>query len=248
MANSFYRINRPKSKILFPRKEKKVFITVVFFGLATVLVLTGVFFWGLSGLTKLSLFFGNLKNQPETNILTEKKNPPAPQLELPFTATNSAQVKIKGYSQPGTVVKVYLNEENAGEEILVDNDGVFQTSKLNLSSGENQIWAYAENSQGGKSQKSNILIVNFKDTPPKLELKSPEDKKEITGEKAEVLVSGETEAENEITINDRFVVVQPNGQFFYNFPLSSGENEIKTVATDQFGNQTIIEKTVTYSP
>ena len=69
----------------------------------------------------------------------------------------------------------------------------------------------------------------------------------MNGEKKAVIVTGKVKEDSTVTINGRFVVVQNDGSFSYDFPLNDGDTILKITATDEAGNQTSVERKVTYS-
>ena len=49
-----------------------------------------------------------------------------------------------------------------------------------------------------------------------------------------------------VTINDRMVVIKTDNSFSYGYPLNEGDNILNIVATDAAGNQTTVQRKVTY--
>ena len=218
------------------------FILASSLGLGFFLIL---FFLGLPFLARLSIFFERIGGREEIINTTDQTPPSAPQLESSFTATNSARITIQGNSESGSIVKLYINNQPS-EEILVGKDGSF-TKRVVLDKGENEITAQAIDSAGNKSSASSPLLVFYKKEAPLLEIDSPPDEDFETKEE-EIEVTGETDPEANLNINNRFVFVKNDGFFNHSVSLSEGENIIKIVASDQAGNETKAERKVIYSP
>ncbi len=89
------------------------------------------------------------------------------------------------------------------------------------------------------------LISDFKSemgilfdlTPPTLTINAPTDGQKVTSEK--ITVTGTTEADTKITINEA-AVTNNNGVFSFDFGLNVGTNAIKISTEDSAGNKTIV--------
>jgi len=240
MERHFSRLARFEEK----KALRRLFLAIA----ATVVIILSLVFLGIPALVKFSLFIGNLKSGQETTEQQQNTIAPfPPHLETPYLATNSAKITISGYAQPKTTVEVFLNG-NSLNKILLGSDGQFTLPNVILSEGENKLTASSKDSAGNVSQLSNPLIIIYKKKPPVLKLTQPEDGKRISGEEKEILVSGLTEPEVSLSINGRLVTVKNDGSFAYSFSLVPGENLIKIIATDNAGNQTIVERKVTFTP
>lgn len=199
---------------------------------------------GLPLLAKFSLLLGKFTGEEEATLFVDRTPPFPPQLESPFTATNSARITLRGISEPGSTVKLYLNDR-ALEKILVGKDGTF-TKRVALNEGENKILAQAVDQAGNESALSAPFLIFYKKTAPILEIEFPPEEFQTSEE--EIEIKGETDPEVRLTINDRFVPVRSDGSFTHLVSLSGGENLIEIVATDQAENQTKVERKVTLSP
>lgn len=238
MGKRFSRLARFEEK----RAYRRLFLTI----LGTVIILLSLVFLGLPALVKFSLFIGNLRGGSE--ISTSDTTPPfPPRLEAPYTATNSAKIAISGFAEPGTTLEVFLNGKSL-KEILLGNDGQFSLPDVLLTEGENKITATAKDAAGNISQPTEPLVIIYKRTPPALEISQPQEGENFSGEKKEAKINGLTEGDATITINGRQVLVRNDGTFTYLLPLIPGDNLIKIIATDIAGNQTIVERKVTFSP
>lgn len=220
------RIKRKTIKFIWP--------TVITLGLCFGLFLV-LLFLGLPLLARLSLFFEKLSGGEEIISVNDQTSPFPPQLEAPFTATNSARMTLNGVSEPNSTVKLYLNNFPL-DEILVGKDGGF-SKRITLREGKNEITAQAIDQADNKSSLTPSLFIYYKKEAPFLEIHFPPEKEFETKEE-EIEIKGETDPENSLTINGRFVLVKSDGSFSHSVSLTSGENLIEIVVTDQTGNET----------
>lgn len=227
-------------------EERRAYRRIIFSVLGTIIILVSFLFLGIPALREFSLFMANLRGG--SDLTTQDTTPPyTPRLEAPYTATNSATITISGYAEPNTSVEIFLNGLTF-KKILIGNDGNFILPNINLSEGENKITAQAKDAANNQSQPADPLIIIYKKTPPKLEITQPNDGENFSGENKNASIVGLTDTETTVTVNNRFVMVKNDGSFSYSYPLNSGENLSKIIATDKAGNQTTVEKKVNYSP
>jgi len=209
---------------------------------AIVILLVGTYFVGLTLLSRLG-------NRDETFTQRDRVAPPPPTLTNIPQATNSAILKVAGFAEAGSTVKLFLNG-NENESQLVGAEEQFVFEKVNLESGENEIYATARDTAGNESPPSTSFRVTIDQKPPQLEVSEPENGAVIKEEKDKqtfVLVKGKVEEKATVTVNDYQAIVREEGNFEYRFLLTAeGENKLKIVARDAAGNKTTIEKTVIY--
>jgi len=237
MKNNFYR-----SRLLKKQEAKGLRLTIFFIILSLSLIF-GVIFFGPSALVKISLFFANLRSSSQTPLPEDKIPPAPPQLIIPFEATSSAKINFSGFAEPGVKVEIFLNGVSK-ETLVADNNGDFRFTNLEITSGENEVYAIATDNAGNVSQPSPKITVIFDNTPPKLEINQPEDKATFYGLSKTIEIKGETEEEASVAINEYLATMEAGGKFRYSFTLAPGENKIKIVATDKAGNQTEKELTI----
>lgn len=203
-----------------------------------------ILLFGLKLLVGFSLLVdkirGNTPQKEQQSILLPPVLDPQPE------ATNSASFTITGKGQPNTTIIVYLNESEA-KKLTIAKDGVFSID-LTAIDGENTVSAKLIDEKGTLSDLSNVIRLTYKKSKPLLEVNKPDDNLSIVSDMSTVVVEGKTEQDNSITVNGHFVVIQKDGSFSYKIQLSEGENTFTIVATDQAGNQTTIERHITYSP
>lgn len=87
-----------------------------------------------------------------------------------------------------------------------------------------------------------------KDTvAPKISNVSPRDGQRFSGEESYCDIIGDVEGAAVVAVNGEVVFIGPTGRFSKFFPLSEGSNKITIAARDIHGNETVVERTVTYS-
>lgn len=196
-------------------------------------------------LVRLSLFFTKDIAKVIQEEDREKISFP-PILESVPQATNSAEFKIKGFAQEAGEIEIYINDI-LKKTASTNSKGEFE-AKVNLFVGDNEIRVRSIASEGIKSEFSKAVQVLYQKGKPSLKVEEPEDNKHFSGDEKKITISGKTDSDNELRINDRWAVVRSDGSFSFQLTLAEGENKIAIVARDLAGNTTAVERTVTYSP
>lgn len=236
------------SRSRLARKEaQKSYHRLVFATLGTILLVIFIFFGGIPALVKFSAFLGDLKTSSQPITPQNEEGPLLPpRLEPLPDVTNNPQLTISGFAQTGKEVEIFLNGESLGKT-TVSSDGKFLYAKITLTEGENRIKAYTV--EGGKeSEASKTLFITYKKTAPRLEVSQPIDSASFSGETKTIRVEGQTDPDTTVTVNDRWAIVSSTGSFYLFYTLSDGENLLKIKAIDRAGNETTVERKVTYSP
>ena len=227
-------------------EEKRNIRRAVFYSVLTIATLIFIFFLGLPLLAKFSGVLSDLRSSstpPEKEDITP---PVPPRFDLLPQATKELKVDIKGYTEPG--VNVFLKLNSKEEEILANSDGQF-TYSFPLNDGENEFWAYAVDSSGNESQKSDVINITFDDEPPQLTISNPEDESSYYGDRErQILIQGTTEENSKLNINGRIVIVESEGKFTFTTTLSPGENKFEIKAEDKAGNISQQSLTLHFSP
>lgn len=235
-----------KTRLAKKQEAKNIRQAVIYIILTLALGLVLVFV-GIPLLIRMAIFLGNVRTTSKLPEQTDTISPSPPRIIVPFEATNSAQLSLEGYTEPGATIKIYNSGLSFGETVA-DNEGSFTIDNLKLTSGRNEITAIAQDVAGNESQPSVPSLVDFDTTPPALEIIHPEDGETITGLESQITLEGRTEEEVKIYVNDRLVIVGPEGDFNYQYSLKEGENIFVIIAQDKAGNQAEKELKVTYSP
>jgi hypothetical protein len=218
-----------------------------------VITLAGIFgliifllIFGLKIFVSLSLFVEKLKGNSPVPTPTKSLaviNPP--NLDPIPEATFSGTIKVSGSGQSGASVVIYVNDVET-TKLTVDKDGKFIVRDLVLKEGSNSITAKLTDKNNNSSDKTDPLTISVIKNKPNLEVTNPGSDMTVNGDNNIYPVTGKTDAENNLTVNDRIVVVATDGTFNYNFPLSDGDNTLKVAATNAAGNSVTIERKIKY--
>lgn len=195
-----------------------------------------IVFIGIPALIRLAIFVGDLRSSYTPVESEDVLAPGSPQLKPLGEATNSAQVNLQGFAEPGAMVEIFLNDM-IGEEIVVETDGTFSVNNFKIEAGENEIYAVATDQAGNQSQSSAKLFVSYDIEPPELTIEEPAGESLTTSEE-KIEIKGQVEPQATLTVNGRFVIINPEGKFNYSVNLEEGENKIEIIALDKAGNET----------
>ncbi|MFI5205337.1 MAG: hypothetical protein ACHQVK_00170 [Candidatus Paceibacterales bacterium] len=225
------------------KSQKKIIWNVIL----TVVVLYLIFFWGLPALIGGLSVFNRFKpsnttaqNAPENATLAP------PVLNIPYEATNSAQIRIPGYASPNIKVNIYL-DDNLQTSVTSGDDGSFQSDPISLNLGTNSIYGKTADDKNRESLPSKPITITYSNDKPKLNISSPDDGTQIKGGDKKVTVSGQTDPDDSVTVNGQTVIVQSDGSFSISTGLNDGDNQIVIVSTNSVGNTTQVQRKVTYS-
>jgi hypothetical protein len=225
----------------FEEKEQRKRLMLAIVG--SIGILLFIIFFGFKILVGFSVMVDSLHGAtPKTTETPAHIQPPV--LDPIPDATNSAKLKITGKANPKETVIVYLNDDEY-TRVDVDEIGNFSIT-VSAKEGHNTISAKDQDTNGKLSGLSNVLSVLIKNNAPILEITTPDDNASVSGDDNHIQISGKTEKDNTVTINDRLVVVNNNGKFSYSYPLGEGVNTLTITATDGAGNQTKVERHATY--
>jgi hypothetical protein len=198
----------------------------------------------IASLSLLNRFTEPAKKQES---IVENASLAPPVLNIPYEATSTATILVKGYSLSNTTVEIYLDGE-LQSSITSSGDGSFISDPVNLNFGTNKISGITVDSNGNKSLSSKPISILYSNEKPILEILSPQDNMEIQGGDRKVSVSGKTNSDKDIsvTINGNRVIVNPDGNFSQTIEINEGENNITIIATDTAGNLTQTTRKITY--
>lgn len=213
-------------------------------GTVGVIVLASVF--GLPLLIKLAVFIGDMNSARQGGGKTDLIPPAPPTIEIAYPATNSAVQNITGYSESGARIVVTRNAKSIGS-VEAGEGGRFEVQEVKLDNGDNLFVAVAVDPAGNKSGESRTVNLKYLAEAPKLVIDAPGERAEVTGNNR-LEVVGKTDSSARLTINDRWVAVNANGEFKWPVILAAGENRLKIVATDEAGNRAEKELVVNYRP
>lgn len=217
----------------------------IFLGLSTVILLVLILIFGLPLLIGFSKLLGEGKSR-KVNNTEEKILPPlAPRLEIPYEATNSSEIKIKGFAEANVTVELFRNEISIGETMVSEN-GDFVFNKIKLDEGENGFSAVASTEEAGSGDGSKTIKLTYDKLAPEFQLTNPSEES-LTVDYADFDIVGKTENGSSVSINNRIAVIDNEGNFKLKWQLNTGKNELEIIASDLAGNETKKKITITYS-
>lgn len=231
---------RSNRRVAKSAKRRFVFsILIIFFLLyATLQWILPSFVGGIS-------FISSIFQKPKTaeKPVAEDATLAPPVISIPFEATNSAQIDIWGYASSQSKVEIFLDDE-LKQTVDVSSDGSFVAKDIDLAIGTNNIYGKTLDN-GRESLPSKTLKLIYDREKPPLEVYEPEDGKIIEGDK-KIKVSGKTNPGIKIFINDSQIIVNQDGKFSIDQPLSDGDNDISIKAVNIASNINQIVRKVTY--
>ena len=181
------------------------------------------------------------------SAISENVSLAPPVLNIPYEATNTAQINIKGFGTPGSKVKLFI-DDNEVETADVSSDGSFTFQNVTLSFGTNNIYGKSIDENQKESLPSKTIKVIYDSEKPNLQVLEPEDGKTIQGGDKKVKIAGTSEPQAQILINGSQVVVDKDGKFESSLSLNDGENNFTIKVVDSAGNFTEVSKRVIYQP
>lgn len=218
---------------------------ILFTGL-TLISLVVLFFYGIPTIAKFASFLGELKNSSEVPDKEDLTPPAPPRLEPLPSAVKDKSLELRGDSEPGATIIIFLNGKES--EVIVNSEGQFNFT-LELVRGENFILAQAKDQTGNESSKGSTQTVILDNEAPSLEITKPQDGSSFFGSKQrQVVVAGKSGEKTQVFVNDRWVVVEADGSFSFATTLSEGQNTFNIKAQDEAGNLTEKALTVTFTP
>lgn len=227
----------------FERRSRNTLILSIL-GIAAVLFL--FLRYGIPLIGESSFLFGRVTSSDKPSQSQTQKDSsyvPSPNLDPLSQATKNQTVKVTGTSLSGLKVALYLNG-GKDDEKDVTPDGSFEF-EVSLTEGDNIIKAKAIKDKN-ESDFSDSLTITYKKSDPSLSIDSPHDGDKLNGGSV-VTVSGKTDLDNTVVVNDFQAIIDSSGNYSYGLTLKGGDNEIKVVATDLAGNQTQKTIHVSYS-
>ncbi len=244
MRKRYQSYYKPRSiKKLENKTKKRIFFSIVF------VIVLGYFFlnWGLPYLIgSLSILNKvNGKHQSAHSAMDDPAIAP-PVLNIPFEATNSAALKVTGYSLPSSKVEIYLDED-LKDTVETDETGYFHSDDISLSEGTNNIYGKSINDDDKRSLASKTIKVEYSSEKPTLDVSSPSDGQQIKGGDKKITVTGKTDSQNSVMVNGQTAIVNNEGNFAHEVQINDGDNTITIEVTNPVGNSTKIERKVNYS-
>ncbi len=200
-----------------------------------------ILFFGIPLIGRIAAFFHDLRTSSSPIDQNDTTPPAPPKFELLPEFTNKTTLEINGRTESGATIKLAVNDKVV--EIVANSEGKFNYD-WTLWKGENKISAKSVDLAGNESQETEKFIVQYDDEPPNLDISSPQDGASFSGSRSrQISIVGKTESRSTVTINDRIVAVDIDGNFSYFTTLTDGENKFTLKARDRAGNE--VEKSLT---
>ena len=205
-----------------------------------------IIFFGLPAIINFSSLIANLRKS-NTPVEANDTTPPiTPRFSSLPEETNNSRIELSGSTEPGAFVTI--DYEGKEQEVIANANGIFNLI-ITLKEGENIIKAYSKDAAGNKSAEVAMISIKFDNTPPEFENESPKEGTTFYGSKQrQISIAGQTEIDSQISVNDRFVLVEENGAFNYTLTLTDGENKFNVKAMDAAGNSSEKELTLFFTP
>ncbi|MBI2040306.1 hypothetical protein HYT18_04475 [Candidatus Microgenomates bacterium] len=240
-----YRYRSRRSTRKLARKSKRNFILTL---ILVIFLIYATISWILPFFINALGYINSLVKPPAKLVLESSENASLapPVFNIPYEATNSPQINIQGYASPNILVRLYL-DEGSTKEVNAQSDGSFLIENVELALGTNNIWGKTVDEKGKESLSSKTIKIIFDNEKPLLEVTEPEDGKQISGERR-LKLTGKTEAEAKVFINDSRVIVDKDGNFSTDQSLNDGENIFTIKAIDQASNSSEIVRRVIFTP
>lgn len=228
-------------------QERIIYKRLLIIGITIVFIVVVFFFWGVPILVRIAEFLNILRDESSSSSSGDVIPPFTPRVESIPTATNSANLPIKGSAEAGSTVEIFLNGE-LKKKLLVGQNARFSIEDFSLSEGENRVEVRSIDQAGNTSPLSAPSIVTFDKEVPTLEVLEPKSGAAFTGGNRDIKITGTVEVGSTVTVNGFLAIVDSEGKFSYTYALSAGDNTLNILAKDAAGNSKEEKVQVTYSP
>lgn len=241
-----YRYKSRRSARRLARNSKRSFIITV---IIIIVLLYATFAWVLPYFIGGISAVKNIIKPPKITVSNSSQNSTLapPVLNIPFEATNSAQIDITGFGTPYSKVKLYIDDESK-QTTDVSSDGSFNFKNVSLNLGTNNIYGTTLDEKNKESLPSKTLKLIFDNEKPPLVINEPGDNKIIQGSDKKVKVSGKTNSGVHVFVNGGQTIVDEGGNFSTDVVINEGDNTISIKAVDIASNSTEIQRNVKYNP
>lgn len=226
-------------------EEKRNTRRAVYLIALTIALIFSFFTFGLPLVAKLSTFVADLKKSSQPVDINDTTPPAPPKIDTPEEYTNEPAVEITGKSEEGATIIIYANGKK--KEMVTDKNGEFFFD-FELRKGENRLSAKAIDKAGNESQETQEYIIVNDSEAPEITILNPQDTSFHGSQQRQVTIEGQTEEGAEITINERFVIVDSEGLFTFTTTLNEGENKFIIKAKDKAENETETELVLNFTP
>lgn len=237
---------RRYSRLAKREQKKNLKSAGIYLGLTILLIVFALYF-GLPSIVKVSAFLTDLRDSSLPVEITDTTPPAPPSLDLEDEFAQKSVITVRGRSEAGVKIFLYLNDKLEAE-LVTDVDGGFATN-LPILAGENTLYAVAEDEAGNKSSESRIYTITYDKKAPKLVISEPANGASFNGSgQRDIAIKGETEVGAQVLVNGRFATVDSEGFFEIRMRLSEGNNVFEVVAEDEAGNEAKETFSVAFAP
>lgn len=188
--------------------------------------------------------FTRQNEKPREKSVSETSTLAPPVIFIPYEATNSAKIDITGFATANSKVRIFVDDVKF--ETDVKSDGTFIAKNITLAIGINSIYGKTVDEKNQDSLDSKTIRLVYDNEKPVLEVTEPQDNQVVKEKK--VKVSGKTEKNNQVFINNVQIITNSDGAFLKEQPLEDGENILTIKAADGASNSTEIMRKVTVEP
>lgn len=199
-----------------------------------ILIIVAMISWGIPWMARMAGLL--ITEDNGTGGVSELAPTPPIFSDIP-EATNSATIEVAGFAQPGIDVVLYVNGAEYDKN-LTDDAGVFSFDKVNITRGENVIYAHAVSPKGGPSDQSRQYTIIYDNEKPEFTLSSPMDGEVFRGQSQRIInFQGIVNEEGvRVVIGERIAILQSDGSFSLPYQLQDGDQDVRIIVTDQAGN------------
>ncbi len=241
LKNQILSIQR-KSKNLKESERSILFQSIAALSASVALGLAFIFFI-FPLLIRFAGNWGNLAVFQQSDSIP----PRIPAFAAPPEATQESSIILSGFGEPKSKIVVVKNGQQS-ENTQVDDNGEFSLN-VGLNEGENTIALFSVDEAKNESANSKTYTISFDKTPPEVDWQTPEDKKVVKNLREQSIeVKGTANEAAKVYLNDKFVANSPDGNFKTNFQLNQGDNALSLKVTDNAGNETVVERVVSFKP
>lgn len=237
-----YRYRSRRSARKLAHKSRRNFIITL---IIVAILIYATIVWILPTLINGVGFISGIVKPSHKVAIQDNSSLAPPVLNIPYEATNTAQITIRGYAAPHTKVAIYIDDA-LKDSTQSSEDGSFEIKDISLALGTNNIYGKTMDDDK-ESLPSKIIKVIYDNEKPSLEIYEPEDGKVIQDER-KIKVRGKTEPQAQIFVNDARIITNFDGTFNTDYPLNDGDNILTIKAIDQASNYTEIARKLTLKP
>lgn len=216
--------------------EKKSIRNTIFAILGIFIIFSLIIIFGMQFIINLSLGLEKItgNNNPQTTTSTSPSYISPPHINPMSPATNSAHIIVSGVADKDQTINLYVNGK-LSDKTKTKDDKSFSFKDITLDQGQNDIKAKAVGQNNNESDYSQNIQVTYSSEAPKLDVNTPQDGQ--TYGSSPITVSGTTEPNNRVTVNDFWAIVDDSGKFSYMLPLQKGENTLIITSINEAGNK-----------